>query len=202
VGTVPADEPGTTDWELVDPEWTPADVHELDRAEPLGNFGNATRGSLVRHLREPHTVAELAELLDVPVTRLYHHVKRLEADGLIRTVATRRVGVVTERRYQAVARRFTVSRELVEHAEGPVLGRAIGSLFDVAKSELQREFELGTFSGANVDEHATQSLLELSLTDERRAELVRRIGELIDDFAADEDGRPFRLFIAAFPTTP
>ena len=199
---MPSDESVTTEWELVEPGWAPAAGHELDRAEPLGNFGNSTRGSLVRHLREPHTVAELAELLDVPVTRLYHHVKRLEADGLIRTVATRRVGVVTERRYRAVARRFTVSRDLVSSADGASLGRAIGGLFDVAKSELQREFELGTFSGENVDEHATQSLLELTLTDDRRAELVRRIGELIDEFAEDEDGGPFRLFIAAFPTTP
>ena len=195
-------ESGTTAWEPVAPGWAPAEVHELERVEPLGNFGNATRGLLVRHLREPHTVAELAELLDVPVTRLYHHVKRLEHDGLIRTVATRRVGVVTERRYQTVARRFTVSRDLVANADGATLGRAIGSFFDVAKSELLREFELGKFSGANVDEHAMQSVLELSLTDQRRAELVRRLGELIDEFSNDDGGRPFRLFVAAFPTTP
>ena len=85
------------------------------------------RGRILRRLKEPHTVAEVAESLDAPVTRLYHHVNKLEQLGLIRVVATRRVAAVTERRYQVVARSYRIHRDMLdtmdEREKSMVFGR-------------------------------------------------------------------------------
>lgn len=203
---------GTTEsasdgWVETEPGWLPAEVLELDRLELIDEVVHTVRGTILRYLRRPHTVGELAELLGVPITRLYHHVNRLEADGLVRVEATRRVGGVVERRYRAVARSLELSPALYEQAEGPELGRAVGGIFDVAKSALQREFELGSHVGYFHDDRAIVSLGELRLTDERRDELMARLRSIIDEFTGDapppDDPRsPFRLFVAAFPVTP
>lgn len=192
-----------TPWVPVDEGWAPAEEHVLDRLELLAEVVHPQRGRIIRSLREPRTVAELAEHLGVPQTRLYHHVKRLEEAGLVRADATRRVGAATERRYCAVARRFEVDRGLFERSTGAELGRALGVLFDVSKAALQRELELGVFSADDLERLALLSLVELHLTDERRVELLGRLRSLIDEFTGDDgpDGARVRLFVAAFPET-
>lgn len=199
---MPADE-SATPWEPTEPGWEPAEQRVLDRLELLGELVHPQRGALVRRLREPHTVAELAQALGVPLTRLYHHVNKLEADGLIRVEATRRVGAATERRYRAVARAFELDTTLFERSTGAELGQALGGLFDVAKSSLQRELELARFDRADLEHLAMLSLVELHLSDERRRELLGRLRGVIEEFVADDersgDHHRIRLFIAAFP---
>src|SRR5215471_2523012 len=50
------------------------------------------------------SVKELAHELGEPQTKLYRHVKQLEAAGLIRAVASRVVSGIVEQRYQASQR--------------------------------------------------------------------------------------------------
>jgi DNA-binding transcriptional ArsR family regulator len=204
----PADDPppraAASDWLPTDPAWTQAPERSLERLELLGELLHPLRGAIVRRSKEPRTVAELAAELDVPVTRLYHHVNRLEAEGLIRVEATRRVGAVVERRYQSVARTFDLDRSLLERTAGAELGRVIGSMFDVTRAALQRELETGTLAGpaAAHEDRTLHSLVTLELTPERRAELLGRLRALVDEFGLDEgDPRasPFRLFVSAFP---
>ena len=196
---MPEDTLGDDGWAAASGD-EPAERLELDDLALVAEVTDPIRGRIMRRLKDPHTVAELAELLDAPVTRLYHHVNRLEDHGLIRVVATRRVGAATERRYQVVAKSFTIAHHLLGDPDPRALARAMGSLFDVAKLGLQKMVEGGGMQGvAEPEEHSFLSLGEIHLTPERRAELLHRLRELAAEYESEDGGEPITLFIAAYP---
>jgi hypothetical protein len=143
--------------------------------------------------------------MQVPVTRLYHHVNKLEQSGLIRVVATRQVAAVTERRYQTSGRSFRVAHSLFETTDDRELSLALSSIFDVAKLGFQRTVESGRYHDAeHLDEHSFLSLGDLALSPERRRELVKRLGALVEEFRSDMDPddpsvEHVALFVAAYP---
>lgn len=187
----------------------PADELAVDDLGLIDEVTHAVRGKLFRRLKTPRSAAELAQLLDVPVTRLYHHLNQLEARGLIRVVATRRAGAVTERRYQVVAKSLRLDESVIPSLPPAELARAAGALFDGAKLGLQRAIESGQLSTPTGGEQSLLSFNEITLTAAQRAELITRLKALIDEFDAlgDEDdrigddaptGARFTLFAAAF----
>ena len=196
-----------SEWEPVAGATEPDERLEFHDLDLLAEVTHPIRGGILRRLKQPRTVAELAELLDVPVTRLYHHVNRLEQHGLVRVVATRRVAAVTERRYQVVARSYNVAKELFDSMDEREMSMALGSLFDVAKHGLQREIESGGFQDiVDPDAHSILSLGELHLSPERRAALMQRLTEVVGDFTSDRDedapdATRVALFVAAYPET-
>lgn len=192
-------------------EWQPTDASPmldelvLDGLEALDDVTHPQRGRLLRRLRAARSAAELAADLDVPVTRLYHHLNALETAGLIQVVATRRVGAVTERRYQVVARRFSLDDGQLRHLDPHALAQALGGMFDLAKLELQREVESESFA---VDDESDPTVLiysQLRIDPGRRAELVARLRDVIVEFETDRDddhgdaagSDRFSLFVAA-----
>jgi DNA-binding transcriptional ArsR family regulator len=193
---------------LPDASWTPtvdddpAEVLEMEDLALIDEVTHPMRGRILRRLKEPHTVAEVAELLDVPVTRLYHHVNRLEAVGLIRVVATRRVGAVTERRYQVSATSFRIADHLFDELDSSELAQAMGALFDVAKYGMQKMIEAGGMRGADHEDRALLSLWEARLSPARRSELLHHLREVVEDYQSDADGESMTLFIAAYPEMP
>ncbi len=189
-------------WVTVDGAAEPADDLPLDDLDLLSEVTHPVRGAILRRLRRPKSVSELAGLFDVPKTRLYHHVNRLEELGFIRVVATRQVGARTERRYQIVARRFSIADGLIDDLDQREFAAAIGSLFDVAKIGLQREIEAGRWS--ELEERSTLSLGELHLSPVRHAELREHLRELFSRFESDVeegDGERVVLFVASYPET-
>lgn len=199
---MPIDDEG---WQAVDglePQVERRDLNDLDL---MSEVTHPIRGMILRRLKEPRTVADLAALLDVPITRLYHHVNRLVDAGLIRVVATRQVAAVTERRYQTVALSFGVDAELLNSTDRRELSAALGSLFDVAKIGFQRFVESGAFSANDDDDSDTVlSLAEVHLTEPRRSELMRRLTEVLEEFRSDAtdtdpDAAHVHLFIAVNP---
>ena len=185
-------------WEPIDGA-EPPERMDLDDLALIDELTHPIRGTIARRLKEPHTVAELAELLDVPVTRLYHHVNRLEENGLIRVVATRRVGAVTERRYHVTALGFGIDRRLLEDADPEALAKAMSALFDFAKLGMQKYIASGGLS-ADPDGHSSfLSLGKVSVTPEGRQTLMAALREIAKEHEADEGGEPLALFIAAYP---
>ena len=73
---------------ILEPDTEPDERMVFDDLEFLDDVTHPVRGLLIRRFREPRSVAEVAALLGVPVTRLYHHVNRLAERGVIRPVAT------------------------------------------------------------------------------------------------------------------
>ena len=83
------------------------------------------------------TVKQVAERLDVPVTRLYYHFKILERAGLIRVVETRLVSGIEERQYQAVATNFGPDPESPESVSVMVTEGIFAAMLDVVRAELE-----------------------------------------------------------------
>jgi DNA-binding MarR family transcriptional regulator len=197
----------TDDWVSEPGCEPPAVVRSLADLDLLSELTHPTRSHILRALKQPRTVAEVAELLDVPVTRLYHHINRLESLGFIQVVATRRVAAVTERRYQVTARSWQIDRELFETSDRRELAIALGSVFDVAKLAFQREVESGGYE--NVPDPDTHSYLyrgQVVLSTERRVELLKRLNVLFDEFASDvdesdPDANRMEILAAVFPET-
>ncbi len=195
------------DWETLPGCETPAVHLNLTDLDLVAEVTHPIRGGILRHLKSPRTVADLADLLDAPITRLYHHVNRLTDLGLIRVVAVRRVAAVIERRYQVVAKTFRIDDELLTSNDPRELSLALSSLFDVAKLGFQRYVEAGGLgTTASADEQSTLSLGHLRLSANRRLELMAAIRDLIDSFTSDidedelDDAAKSRvtLFVAAY----
>jgi DNA-binding transcriptional ArsR family regulator len=85
---------------------------KIDSAEALKALAHPLRSSLLKHLSAPRSIKELAGDLDVPVARLYHHVKLLQEHGLIVVADERRVGSNVERLYRVAAARIEVAGTL------------------------------------------------------------------------------------------
>jgi DNA-binding transcriptional ArsR family regulator len=172
------------------------EVVELESTDPLDELVHRVRGPLLRHLRTPHSAAELAAELDVPVTRLYHHLKVLESAGLIEVVATRRVGAALERRYRTVARSFQVGPDAVRDTQD--LARSLASVMDATRADLVGAVESGV-----VEDVAVWSL-RLRLAEQDRLELVHRLDALFAEFrkraAATSDAEESAMFAISFPT--
>lgn len=172
------------------------EVVELESTDPLEELVHRVRGPLLRRLRTPHSAAELADELDVPVTRLYHHLKVLESAGLIEVVATRRVGAALERRYRAVARSFRVGPEAVRDTQD--LARSLASVLDSTRADLVAAVESGA-----VDDVAVWSL-RLRLAERDRVEMVERLDALLAEFrnrATESTGAAeSAMFAISFPT--
>jgi len=186
-------------WEAVPGVEEPVDRFELDDLDLLSDLTHPVRGVIVRRLKDPHSVAELAALLDVPVTRLYHHINRLESAGIIRVVATRRVGAATERRYRSSGKSYGLDSRLLDSIDDAELAHAFGALFDVAKLGMQRWVESGGIHRSEADNEMVLSLGDLRLGPAGRLELLDRLKQIIEGYASEPDGAPFTLFVAAYP---
>lgn len=172
------------------------EVAELESTDPLEELVHRVRGPLLRRLRRPRSAAELAAELDVPVTRLYHHLKVLESAGLIEVVATRRVGAALERRYRTVARSFRVGPDAVRDTQD--LARSLASVLDSTRADL-----VGAVEGGVTEDVAVWSL-RLRLAERDRVELVERLDALLVEFRQRSreaiDTAESAVFAISFPT--
>lgn len=196
-------------------DWTPlpdaddlGDELVLDDLALVGELTHPTRSALLHRLRTPHSAAELATALDVPVTRLYHHLNRLEELGLVKVVATRRSGSKTERRYRMAVRGFRVDPELARRNDPTAVADAVSAMFDVVKHEIRREFAIGALAPQSLSDRAGIALLGLSLRPEQHAAFIDRLQAVIAEFASidegnetDPDAQRVRVFIAGFPVS-
>ncbi len=112
-------------------------VREIDSVEGLRALADPVRLAILSALdtRVPDgalpvmSVKELAQHLGEPQTKLYRHVKQLEAAGLIEVAATRMVSGIQEQRYRARQRDLRLSAALFrQHADETEA--AVRSAFD------------------------------------------------------------------------
>jgi DNA-binding transcriptional ArsR family regulator len=119
-------------------------VRVIDDVETLKALADPTRAAIVQLLTEARSVTQLAEALDVPRTRLYHHIELLRAKGLIEQVGERRVGAMTERIYALTARVFRPSVRLLRQGSAEERVEALTTLlFDTTKADLRRSILSG-----------------------------------------------------------
>jgi DNA-binding transcriptional ArsR family regulator len=103
----------------------PVATRAIDDVESLRAMADPIRLAILSALMEPvngelpvMSAKELAAHLNESQTKLYRHIRQLEAAGLIRVAATRMVSGILEQRYQACQRDLSFgSGFLREHAD-------------------------------------------------------------------------------------
>ncbi len=107
-------------------------------AEPIREF---IVGALVPKAR---TVADLARELRCPPTRLYHHVQRLVAAGLVKVERTELVSGIVERHFRATAQQLLLDRRAFGRGKGDAGLEAILSfVFDQSRLEITQAHAAG-----------------------------------------------------------
>src|SRR5690348_4352199 len=112
----------------------------VDDLETLKAIAEPTRAALIELLAEPRSVTQLADALDVPRTRLYHHMELLESKGVIEQVDSRRAGALTERIYALRAKTFRPSARLLRSGDVEAFTTWI---FDTTKADVRRAAAAG-----------------------------------------------------------
>lgn len=157
------------------------------------------------------TATELAQLMECPTTRLYHHLKLLEKHALIVVVGERLVSGIIERRYRAVARRLRLDRSTFgDKVPGDErLETVLDYVFDQARSDIARSHAAGHIdlalrppaAGALM---AFRQVLKLSPADHAR--LVAALHALYEEYerlsqqVPPDQGEFVGLVLAAYPT--
>ncbi len=155
------------------------------------------------------SVKEIAARLGEPQTKLYRHVKHLEAAGLIRVAATRLVSGILEQRYQACQQELHLDRSFMR-AHADESEKTLSALFDA--------FQAGFFAAFSDERLAPEDLQEAEryripaicysetrVSPARAAEInkrMREFTELLDDKTAeDPDGVPVYVLVGYYTGT-
>jgi DNA-binding transcriptional ArsR family regulator len=155
------------------------------------------------------SVKELAEALGEPQTKLYRHVKQLEAAGLIRVAATRLVSGIVEQRYQASQRDLMFGPGLLASPEGtdetePVMA----ALLDRYRQQFfaahrAGQIPPGDYPAEQAHRRVLFTMAETRVSIEAAAAARARLQEVLDDLEAaeDRDGVPVNLLIGFYSPT-
>jgi DNA-binding transcriptional ArsR family regulator len=140
------------------------------------------------------SVKELAEELGEPQTKLYRHVKQLEAAKLIRVAASRMVSGILEHRYQACQQDLRFSHDLIrEQGTADEATAVLGSLFDAYRDRLSAAYLQDQRAGPGSPPRPAYrkpllSIAEIDVSEARAAELHDRVGQLIGELREPETG--------------
>ncbi len=149
---------------------------------------------------EPRTTKQVATLLGQPPTKLYHHVELLERVGLITLVATRPKRGTTEKYFQAVAQRFTITQESLAGEAATVVEDALSKAFEAAQREVRQTLHCQDAG----EPRAIYAVGTLRLAPEHLPILRQRILDLANELgeAAPQSGREtYRYLVAVYPAT-
>jgi DNA-binding transcriptional ArsR family regulator len=173
----------------------------------LRALADPTRLQIIELLLEPLSVKEIAEEMAVPRTRLYHHIKTLEQNGLIRVVGERKARALNERVYVAAAKEFRPGPGILEEATGDEMGEALlTTVLDTTRADFIRAVRAGI---VRLDEMSERQLLAVGrclvrLPAAKAEKFAREVEDLVkrmneEDTQADEDP-VFAFAFVFYPT--
>jgi DNA-binding transcriptional ArsR family regulator len=187
------------------------DVYYINEVEQAAALMNPLRIEMLKHMDEPRTCPELAEVFGETAQKLYYHVKALEKANLVEKVAERRVRGVVEGIYQAKARAYWVSPQLVRALGGEDTGSQTNLRFLLTLAEEVHD-DIGRLTQVleNSDDVPTMALsAHVHLPDaDARAEFLDEAQQLFEALARKygaqagigaTSGQLFRLVLAAYP---
>jgi DNA-binding transcriptional ArsR family regulator len=195
-------------------EAEPPTVRTVNDVEVLKALADPTRLAILTALMKSGrdlpvmSVKELAAELGEPQTKLYRHVRQLEAAGLIRVAGTRLVSGILEQRYQACQRDLTLNRGFLhEHTDESEV--AMQAVLDHYREGFFAAFraERVPADDAPAEEAYRKPVMFLSdqrVSPARAAELVNKLREIMDSLKdADPDGVSLNLLIGYYlPVDP
>jgi len=163
-------------------------VRVVDHADALKAIADPLRLRLLQllmvSLDRTWSVKEIASELSQPVTKLYHHVKLLEAGGLVKDVESRIVSGIVEHRYRACQRSLKFEDSLfasdeTRHDSITQVSALVESVRDDLVDYMYRE-------DADFDQISV-SRTTSRLTPEEIAEVNRMVDSMIVDFQQKRD---------------
>jgi len=206
-------------WQDSGMEQSPAEVEPLavrtvDNVDVLKAMADPTRLAILAALMKSRTgrpimsVKELAAELGEPQTKLYRHVRQLEAAGLIEVASTRMVSGILEQRYQACQQDLAFGHGFLrEHPNEAavvaqtVLDRWRDGFFEASRVDQQSEAE---FPPGEAYRKPMLFMTDLKVSPAKAAELKNRLEEIIsvmkDEETEAQDGVLFNLLIGSFTT--
>ena len=181
-----------------------ATITSLFQIEALSS---PVRTRILRYAGDPITVAELAERLGVPTTRLYYHVNLLVEAGMLAQVDERRSGARIEKVYRRTAEQFQLGAELAEVAgeQRKAAEAATTVLFDPARAEVE-DFLERTLGHDREPAHLGRTIVRL--TPEAAERVAERLDGLVSEIRDldvgedDEQGRTYSMTAAFIPVDP
>jgi DNA-binding transcriptional ArsR family regulator len=179
-------------------------VRVIDDVETLKAMAEPTRAAILELLAESRSVTELAGALDVPRTRLYHHIQVLVDKGLVEQVDERRVGALNERVYALTAKTFRASARLLRGGDaGERVDAVMTLMLDTTKADLKRSLLDALAQGEEKKLGVGRSIA--FLTEEEAERFVAELNALVASFdAAHADrpaARPYALVWALYPSS-
>ena len=196
------------------------EAYEIDTLEAVKILSDPMRHRLLEYmLREPITVKQIAEKLDIPPKRLYYHVNLLEKHGLIFVADTQVVSGIIEKWYLTRARSFSVKSDLFkvqgedEDETYSSLTEMIDSVFEGTRRAISALLSYARQHSKDTDEiHPDLKQIymlgsHLHLSPEKRDKFTDRLSALIKEFKEDsEQNDPdlpeFGLTISFYPRVP
>ncbi|MEU3270908.1 helix-turn-helix domain-containing protein [Saccharomonospora sp. NPDC006951] len=178
------------------------EVLYLDRLEQAEALLKPQRIEILRALALPSTCNEVATKLGQTPQRVNYHVKRLLEHGLVRQIAERKVRNVYEGIYQAMARSYWLSPQLV----GRVGDRqstdllSLGHLLDLAE-EIQRD--VAAIDTTESDLPSLGVAGQIYLSPEQRPAFLAELQDTLQDLFTrygGSTGDRFKLAVACYPT--
>lgn len=184
----------------------PAEAFEVDDAETLEMLADPVRMEMIERLFDPASVTELAEAMSVPRTRLYHHVRLLEAAGMIRVVETRRRGAIPEKIYRATAKTYKPSEKfLAESPPGQFAAAVVDPLLALTRADLVRSIAESRVNFGKAVEHRRRAIMTrhvVVLSPERRHQFITELSALLDRYRDDDPvGEPVAATILVYPSS-
>ena len=184
----------------------PAELLEVEDIELLEVLNNPIRFRIFRHLQEPRSVKEVAELFGVPPTRLYYHFNLLEEVGVISVVETRKSGAMLQKLYQVKAKSFRPAASMARGDHEPAeLARITASVvLDAARVDAE-EALTKHFAAVRAGETQEMTGVLTRSVAVMRVERARAFGKRLFDLIEtefehdDEDGEEYGLSLAFLP---
>jgi sugar-specific transcriptional regulator TrmB len=140
--------------------------------EQVRILAHPLRLKLLEHFAQcPMTTRQVAAKINVPTTRLYHHVNALEKVGLIRLKETRPVRGTVEKYYEAVARKMVVGANVF----GEGLSEVLANVLEEARRDLEAALERKDTTPENLRPVALRAIVHAS-----PAEIARLRKKLLD----------------------
>jgi DNA-binding transcriptional ArsR family regulator len=188
---------------------SPQNQFTISDVATLKVIADPLRLQILRTLKHPRTVKDIAAELDRPPTKLYYHVNQLEKHGLIQVAATNIVSGIIEKHYQAAARSYRVDDELLSDEEFTEDGleTLVMAILDDTKEEIRRSIKAGLIELSDKAPHKGQFIRSgFRLYPEQAVELGSALESLGEKYEAmskentDESrSEPYGFTIALYP---
>lgn len=172
----------------------PLDRLTIDCLQTLKVYFDPLRTRIMQEIaHKPRTVHQIAEVLGVPFTRLYYHIKMLEKHNLIRVVdVVQLTGAIEEKYYMVTARQYTVDRKLLTFdpvGKNDSLEYNLDGIFGASQRDIRKSVAAGRID-LNLTPPHSRALLAgkflFRLSDEQAKDFQRELAELLFKYQSGE----------------